>query len=82
MRLARLPQPSLEKQDYRNAARLPWSGRKSQSDKTSCTFGAPPGMKIESAWHGDVNRLFSVDVEVIFVAGEFTGTGQEKVDSG
>ena len=45
------------------------------SDKTSCAVGALPSMKMGSASYRAVNRLFSVDSETIFEAGDFTGLG-------
>src|ERR1700719_3539152 len=56
--------------------RAPPKRKKPHSDKTSCALGAPPSMKIEPAYDGAVNRLFSVGVGFIFIAADFTGTGR------
>jgi hypothetical protein len=44
------------------------------SDKTSCALGAPPSMKMGAAPYRAVNGLFSVGVEAIFIAADFSGT--------
>src|SRR6266576_4342180 len=58
-----------ERRDYRNVAQVAFGLKIPHSDKTSCALGAPPSMKLGSAPYRAVNRLFSVGVEVIFIAG-------------
>jgi len=39
-------------------------------------------MKMESAWHGGVSRLFSVDIEAIFIAEDAIVVIHRKVKNG
>jgi hypothetical protein len=39
-------------------------------------------MKMESAWHGGVSRLFSVDIEAIFIAEDAIVVIHRKVENG
>jgi hypothetical protein len=45
------------------------------SDKTSCAVGAPPSMKIGPGRSCALNLLFSVEVNAIFIAEDFSGLG-------
>jgi hypothetical protein len=51
-------------------------GKKPHSDKTPCAVGARPCMKMGPAWERAVNRLFSVDVEAIFMTEDIPRVGQ------
>ena len=45
------------------------------SGKTSCAFGAPPGMKTASLSYRAATPLFSVQLDFIFMTEDFTETG-------
>src|SRR6266566_258447 len=61
-----------ERRDYRNVAQVAFGLKIPHSDKTSCALGAPPSMKMGAAPYRAVNGLFSVGVEAIFIAADFS----------
>ena len=61
--------------DYRNVALRLMTESGPHSDKTSCAVDAPPRMTIGTASYRAADCLFSVDVEVIFIAVDVSGVG-------